>query len=122
MDKNEAREKCGLFTAKLALLYKHLSHNKKETVLSERLLVSGASIGANLVRAGCVPSKNEYLLKLYAALQDCAETAYWLDVLYESEYLTDFEHTSHSRDCEELRQIFVMAIKNLRAAVNTGGK
>jgi four helix bundle protein len=122
MDKNEAREKCGVFSVKLAQLYRHLSHNKKETVLSERLLASGANIGANLVRADCVPGKNEYLLKLYAGLQDCAETAYWLEVLYESDYLTEFEYNNLSRDCEELRQIFIMAIKNLRNALSAGTK
>ncbi|GHV88464.1 hypothetical protein AGMMS50267_08240 [Spirochaetia bacterium] len=120
MDKKEAQTQCRNFAVKIVQLYRHLSNNKKEAVLSEQLLRSGTGIGANLAKADCAINKNEYLTRLYSALQDCAETKYWLDVLNASGVLTEFEYNSHTQDCDTLQNMFLLAIKSLRAAINPG--
>jgi four helix bundle protein len=116
MGDNAAKAKSKEFSIKAVQLYRQLSGNKKETVLSERFLRAAAGTGANLARADCAFNKNEYITMLNAALQDCAEANYWLEVLNESEFLTEFEFTSNAADCDELHKMLLYAIKTLRAA------
>jgi four helix bundle protein len=118
MDINTAKEKSRQFSIKVAQLYKHLSNNKKETVLSEQLLRTGTEIGARLADAECALSKNDLLAKMHSALEKNAESRYWLETLNDADLLTEYEFKTHIQDCDELRQILVTIVKNLRAAVN----
>ncbi|GHV41309.1 hypothetical protein AGMMS49546_16930 [Spirochaetia bacterium] len=108
------KQKSNQFSVKAAQLYKHLSANKKETVLSEQYLKAAASIGANLSRADFAANKNEYLSKFYTALQGCGESRYWLEVMYESEIITEYEYNNNLESCEEMRSILSAAIKSIR--------
>ncbi|WP_010254763.1 four helix bundle protein [Treponema primitia] len=116
MDNNATKTKSRQFAVKIIQLYKHLSNNKKEYVLSEQLLRSGTGIGANLVEAECATNKNEFLAKIQEALQKCAETRYWLEILSESGFITEFEFKNCIEGCDELRKILFYTIKNLKAA------
>jgi four helix bundle protein len=110
--KKKSRE----LAAKAAQLYRHLSSHKKETVLSAELLRSGAGVGANLVKAECAMGKNDQILKVYTALQECAEAKYWLEVLNDNEYLTEFEFNDVLAACDEMGKLLIGLIKTLRAA------
>ena len=90
------------FAAKVVLLHKQLSARKKETVMSEELLRSGAGVGAELVKSECAMGKSDQLTKVYKALQNCAEAKYWLELLNDTGYLTEFEFSDTLKDCDEL--------------------
>jgi four helix bundle protein len=111
---NIATRKSKTFSVKIVLLYKHLSINKKETVLSEQLLRAGTGIGAILAKADCAANKQEFLEMIYTALRSCAETKYWLELLNETDLITEYEFKNTIQECEELRGMLVSAIKNLR--------
>jgi four helix bundle protein len=121
MDINTAKEKSRLFSIKIAQLYKHLSNNKKETILSEQLLRSGTSIGARLAEAECALSRNDVLVKLHGALEKSAESRYWLEILNSADLLTEYEFKTHVQDCDELRHILFTIVKNLKAALSAPG-
>ncbi|MEW5952269.1 MAG: four helix bundle protein [Bacillota bacterium] len=77
--------------------YKFLTETKKEFALSKQLLRSGTSIGSNLAEAECSISRENFLAKVYIALKESAESLYWLELLHETEYMSDTEfHTPHS--------------------------
>jgi four helix bundle protein len=116
MDTKAIRDKSRLFASKIVQLYKHISNDKKELVLSERLLSSGTDIGANIARADYALNKNEYVIKLYNALQDGAATRYWLEVLNQSELLTEYEFNTTMQDLEELQKMLALTIKTYRAS------
>jgi four helix bundle protein len=108
------KQKANEFSVKAAQLYKHLSMNKKETVLSEQYLRAATSIGASLSRADFAANKNDYLSKFYTALQGCGESRYWLEVMYESENITEYEYNNNLTSCEGLQNILSAAIKSIR--------
>jgi four helix bundle protein len=114
MEKNTAREKSKALSAKIAQLYKHLSTNKKETVLSEQMLRSAVAIGANLAEAECALNRNGFILKIHAALERCVETRYWLETLNDASFLTEFEFNSHIEACDELRKVLILTLQSLR--------
>ena len=111
---NAAGRKSKTFSVKIVQLYKHLSINKKETVLSEQLLRTGTGIGAILARANCAIGKQEFLGMLYAALKSCAETKYWLELLNDTALITEYEFINIIKDCEELQGLLAAGIKNLQ--------
>ena len=84
-----AREKSMRFAVRIVKLYQFLCDEKKEYTLSKQILRSGTSIGANLAEAESAISRKDFLSKLYIALKECSETLYWLELMKETEYLTE---------------------------------
>ena len=107
------------FAVKIVNLYKHLCEKKNEYVLSKQILRSGTSIGANVAESECAISKKDFLLKIYIALKECAETTYWLDLLFETEYLTESEHQSIYNDCLEIQKMLSSTTKTIKHDLNS---
>ena len=114
-----AKRKSKTFAVRIVKLYRYLCEEKKEYVLSKQLLRSGTSIGANLAEAECAISKKDFLSKVYIALKECMETKYWLELLHETDYLTEQEFQSMSSDCEELRKMLSSTTKTLSSTLNS---
>ena len=53
--------------------------------LSQQLLRSGTSIGANCREAQSAQSDKDFINKLEIALKEARETQYWLEILIETE-------------------------------------
>lgn len=116
MDKTQTvRHKSKKFAVRIIRLYQYLCNEKKEFVLSKQLLRSGTSIGANLAESECAISKKDFLSKIYIALKECNETLYWLELLYETNYITCPEYESIKADCEELYKILSATTKTLQS-------
>jgi len=86
--RNVIKEKSFEFAKEIVYLYKNLA-DKKEFVLSRQVLKSGTSIGANIREAEHAQSKADFINKLSISLKEANETEYWLDLLYETNYLSD---------------------------------
>ena len=115
------KQKSREFAVKVVLLHKQLSARKKETVMSEELLRSGAGVGAELTKSECAFGKNDQFAKIAKALQDCAETKYWLELLNDTGYLTEFEFSDTLKQCDELGKLLLAYIKVIKAGM-TGAK
>ena len=99
------------FAVRIVKLYKHLTEEKKEYVLSKQLLRCGTSIGANVSEAQRGQSKPDFNAKMNIALKEANETDYWLRLLYKTEYLTDKEYHSICHDINEIISILVSICK-----------
>ena len=102
------------FAVRIVRLYQHLVTEKKEFILSKQLLRSGTSIGANIAESECAFSRKEFLSKMYIAFKECNVTLYWLDLLYDTEYLTSSEYSSIHTDCMELHKMLASITKTIR--------
>ena len=100
-------------------LYKYLNEQKREHILSKQLLRSGTSIGANVKEAVYAQSKADFTAKLFIAQKEGAETEYWLELLYESDYITKDEFDSIYGDCQELMSMIVASTKTLQGKTNS---
>ena len=108
-------EKSKRFAVRMIRLYQYLRNEKKEYVFSKQLLRSGTSIGANLAETRFASSRNDFAAKQYIALKETSETIYWLDLLYETDYLTREQYDSILKDAEELRRLLTTSTKTLRS-------
>lgn len=107
-------EKSKNFALRIIALYKYLCDEKREFILSKQLLRSGTSIGANIAEANCACSRKDFLAKMYIAFKESAETAYWLELLYKAQYLTQTQYDSINADCGELQKLLSSITKSLK--------
>ena len=108
------RTKCMNFSVHIVKLYKYLSEEKKEFVLSKQVLRSGTSIGANLVETQNAISKKDFLAKLFISQKEYAETQYWLELLMLTEYISKEQYESINNDCTEIIKLLVSTTKKLK--------
>ncbi|MCH5346956.1 MAG: four helix bundle protein [Muribaculaceae bacterium] len=111
-------EKSKRFAIRIVKLYQYLTIEKREYVLSKQVLRSGTSIGANLCEAVYGFSKKDFLSKVYIALKECAETKYWLELLFCTDYLNDVEFDSLDNDCTELIKLCTSITKTTRKTLD----
>lgn len=67
-------------------LCNEVESSKKESVLTNQLVRSGTSVGANIREAFYAHGKADFIAKLHIALKECAESEYWLELLLEGGY------------------------------------
>ena len=118
MDKSITHIKTKAFAVRIIRFYKYLSEEKHEYVLAKQILRAGTSIGANVVEAECGFSEKDFLAKMYIAYKESAETLYWLDLLYESKYITENQYLSLKTDCDEIKMILASITKTVREKLN----
>lgn len=95
------------FAIRIIRLYQFLSLEKKEFVLSKQLLRSGTSIGVNAKEASRGQSRADFASKISVSLKEASESEYWLDLLYETEYISREEYTSLQQDLSEIIRILM---------------
>ncbi|MDY0320139.1 MAG: four helix bundle protein [Arcobacteraceae bacterium] len=102
------------FAIRIVKLYKYLSNDKKEFILSKQLLRSGTSIGANINEAQAGQSKADFISKMSIASKEARETKYWIDLLIKTDYLNIKESYVESlvTDINEIINIITKIVKS----------
>lgn len=111
MTDNISAQKSLDFAVRIVNLYKYLTENHKEYVLSKQLLRSGTSIGANIAEAQRGQSKADFIAKMSVALKEANETDYWIELLYKTDYLNKAQYDSLKLDVTELISILMAICK-----------
>jgi four helix bundle protein len=102
---NIIQQKSFAFAIRIINVYKYLSSEKKEFVLSKQLLRSGTSIGANIEESIGGQSGKDFLSKMSISYKEARETIYWLKLLQATDYLSKQEAQSLLNDAEEICKI-----------------
>ncbi|MBV9241414.1 MAG: four helix bundle protein [Acidobacteria bacterium] len=111
---NPLKTKSYGFALRVIDLYKYLSQEKKEYVLSKQVLRSGTSIGANVTEGNRAQSKSDFIHKLAIALKEADETEYWINLLRDGCFVTEKAAISLLSDCCELQKMLVSSIKTAK--------
>jgi len=115
MKENVLRKKSITFAVRIVNLSKYLRENKKEFTLSDQVLRSGTAIGAMICEAERSESTPDFIHKLKIAEKEANETLYWLELLKETQYITQTEYNSINDNTIELIKMLVSSIKTARA-------
>lgn len=105
MKENIIEQKSFQFAVRIVSLYRHLFSEKREYVLSKQLLRSGTSVGANVKEAICGFTKPDFRAKMSIAHKEINETEYWLQLLFETKYLSQERFESIFSDAREVNKI-----------------
>ena len=115
MKPNPIKEKSFAFALRVVKLSQHLQKDQKEYILSKQILRSGTSIGALIREAEHAESKADFTHKMSIALKEANETDYWLDLLHQSNLITETQFQSIHPDIQEILKILASSVKTLRA-------
>ena len=114
MSESIIRTKSKEFAKNIIFLCRKLTLNHTEFALINQLLRAGTSIGANIYEAQYAQSTKDFISKLEIALKECNETAYWLELLFETNTITIDEFESFKKEYVELRRMIVSSITTLK--------
>ena len=99
------------FAVRCVSLYKHLTTERQEYVMSKQVLRSGTSIGANIAESRNAQSDADFISKHSIALKEADETHYWFELLKLTGYLDEKEYVSLDKDLSELIAMLTSTIK-----------
>ena len=112
MKDNVIIEKSMAFAVRIVNLYKYLSKEKREYIISKQICKSGTSIGANIAEAQRAQSTADFVSKMKISLKEANETQYWLQLLHQTGYLSDKEFESIHADLVEVLKILTAICKH----------
>ena len=99
------------FALEIIRVCNEIKRSQKESILTNQLVRSGTSIGANIREAFYAHGKADFIAKLQIALKECSESEYWLELLVESGYYDD--KTILNR-CIEIKRILIASINTAK--------
>lgn len=105
-------DKSKVFALEIIKVCNKIKQAKKETVLTNQLIRSGTSVGANIREAFYAHSKADFIAKLQIALKECSESEYWLELLIESGYYDDRKILDM---CIEIKKLLIASINTAKS-------
>lgn len=90
---------------------------KGRSALTNQLLRSGTSIGANIHEANYASSKADFIAKLQIALKECHETEYWLKLFVKTSLISESIYLKLSNDSGKIRRILISSINTSKGNI-----
>ncbi len=118
MSKSVLRDTAKEFAKEVVFVCKSIKAEHRESVLTNQLLRCATSIGANLHEAQYAQGKKDFISKLEIAQKECFETEYWLELLYETFYLTEEQYKNLRNSCGTIRRMLISSITTTKENMN----
>lgn len=99
------------FALQIIKVCNYVKQTKMESVLTNQLIRSGTSLGANIREAFYGHGKADFIAKLQIALKECSESEYWIELLIESRYYKD---KTLLNKCTEVKRILISSINTAK--------
>ena len=107
-------EKAEDLALEIVKLHRYLTDNKREVTLSNQILRSGTSIGANIAEAQYSESNADFIHKLGISRKEANETLYWLRLLSKGGYIDKELFLHLYSKTEEMLRILTSIILSLK--------
>lgn len=104
-------DKTKAFALRIIKVCNEVKREKKESILTNQLVRSGTSIGANIREAFYAHGRADFIAKLQIALKECSESEYWLELLIESGY---YEDKTLLDQCIEIKKLLISSINTAK--------
>jgi len=103
------------FAVRITNMFLHFSGDDKRLMaIYKQVLRSGTSVSANVHESEFAQSPLDFAFKLQIALKEANETMNWLNLLHDTDILSDKEFDSIASDCSELIALLVSSIKTVK--------
>ena len=106
------------FAVRCVNLYKYLSQEKGEFIMSKQVYRSGTSVGANIRESRNAQSISDFINKLNIALKEADETQFWIELLFRTQFINESEYKSINTDIDEIISILTASIKTNKKKIN----
>ena len=108
------REKSKDFAKQIIVLCRETKSKYHESILTNQLLRSGTSIGANICEAQYAQGTKDFVSKLEISLKECYETEYWLELLFETDYISENIYKQIQNDAGAIRRMLISSISTVK--------
>ena len=114
MSNSPLRDKSKEFAKQIVILCRDIKSTHRESVLTNQLLRSGTSIGANLHEAQYAQGSKDFVSKLEIAQKECYETEYWLELLFETGYIPEPQYKVLQNTCGQIRRMLISSLNTVK--------
>lgn len=111
----DTRSRTKAYALRIIKLFGALPGDTVSQVLGKQVLRSGTSVGANYREASRSRSDAEFVAKIGDCLKELDESAYWLELLVESETIPKNRLSNLIDETDQLLAIFTTISKNVKA-------
>jgi four helix bundle protein len=112
--KNELRERCYSFSVNIIKYLQTLPEKRINYILSNQLLRSATSIGANIIEAKSSSSRKDFIKFYEIALKSANETEYWLGLLRDSLNIDGSEIKYLIKETEEISRMLAASLLTMK--------
>ena len=108
------RDRSKEFAKQIVILCRTIKQEHRESVLTNQLLRSGTSIGANIHEAQYAQGTKDFISKFEISLKEANETEYWLELLFETGYVDEQTYKPIQNNCGAIRRMLISTIKTIK--------
>jgi four helix bundle protein len=112
--KTDLRQRCYNFSIGVIKFIEKLPKKRTFWIISDQVLRSATSIGANIVEAKSSSSKREFIKFYGIALRSANETKYWLELLRDAMEISGKEIETLLKECEEISKMLAKSLLTLK--------
>ena len=120
MAESVLRDKAKAFAKRMIICCRDMKAEHKEAVLINQLLRSATSIGANLHEAQYAQGPRDFISKLEIAQKECYETEYWLELLFETNCMSEDIYKSLQNECGAIRRMLIASLTTIKSKEGKG--
>lgn len=103
------------FSVKIVQLSNLMPKSSVGQAITNQIIRSGTSIGANCEEAQDAVSRNDFLNKISISLKEARETKYWLEVIKNSGLMSNQILEQLAKESDEIIAILVKSVKTLKS-------
>ncbi len=118
MNSNDLKNRTKIFALEIIKLISVFPNSNVARVISNQILRSGTSVGANYRAASSAKSEKDFVNKLKICEEECDETIYWLELIEESGLLKNDLTQLLIKEGNELTAIFVASLNTMKSKMN----
>jgi four helix bundle protein len=112
----DLRKRTKRFALEIISFFTKLPRHDAPMVMGRQMLRSATSVGAHYREACRARSDAEFISKTETGLQELDETAYWIELLVESNTTRDPVANGLLAECDELIRIFVTIVRKRKGS------
>ena len=112
--KSPLHNKSYAFAKRIVNMVKYIDCPNKMISLTNQIFRSGTAIVALVREAEFAQSPSDFINKLHIALKECNETVYWLNLLYDTGFISEKEYESMAIDSKELLALLISSLKTAK--------
>ena len=102
------------FAVEIINMCKSIKETKRESVLTNQLMRSGTSIGANIHESKYAHWTADFISKMQIALKECYESEYWLELLNRTGYIDNEQYKLIINNWGQIRRMLISSINTVK--------
>ena len=102
------------FAVEVVSLCREIKEKQRENILTNQLIRSATSVGANIHESKYGYSPSDFIFKMQIALKECYESEYWLELLNRTGYIPDETYKKLRTSCGVIRRMLLSSINTAK--------